>query len=90
MILYLIWFIFVIIINKLASIYAKYRADSYLSNPYQPLPDIIHQKLPIINLHTPDYLLVVVLLYTIFVSFYSKNIELYIELYTQLNTLLCT
>ena len=62
-------YILVILLNHLASIYAKNKAEKLLNYPYIPLPDIIQENLPTINTHVPDCVLVIICLYVcIFVS----------------------
>ena len=65
--MYLIILIYIVIANKLASIYSKYRAcGGKITNPYKPLPDIIQETFPQLNTHVPDYLLTFLLFYYIF------------------------
>lgn len=55
--LILIALIFSFYLNYLASKNCKKNAELYLENPYNPVYDIIQYHAPIINLHTPDYLI---------------------------------
>ena len=60
--MYLIWIAFVVAMNRAAASYARRRAITRLSEPYAALPDILHDNLPHIDLHIPDYLLAATLL----------------------------
>jgi hypothetical protein len=76
---YLIILIYILVANKLASIYSKYRAcGGKITDPYKPLPDIIQETLPQLNTHVPDYLLLILLFYCLF----FKNIH-----YREINAL---
>tara|TARA_B110000438_G_C15805458_1_gene647098 strand:+ start:1034 stop:1582 length:549 start_codon:yes stop_codon:yes gene_type:complete len=75
---YLIFLIYIVVANKLASIYSKYRACGGIESPYKPLPDIIQETLPQLNTHVPDYLLLILLFYCLF----FKNIN-----YREINAL---
>ena len=56
--------VLVIFSNKLAAIYSKNRAEKRLKNPYESLPDLLHEYLPKTHLHTPDYVLLCVICYS--------------------------
>ena len=45
--------------------YTKSRAEKYLRYPYEPLPDILQEILPTIDIRIPDKLLFISFLYTI-------------------------
>ena len=57
--LYLPWILLLIYLNRRAANYTKNQAEKYLDNAYSPLPDIIQEKLPTIDIKTPDKLLII-------------------------------
>jgi hypothetical protein len=61
---YVVWVMLVVVANKMAALFAKRRAEACL-HPYHPLPDILHEYIPRVNTHLPDYLLLILILYCI-------------------------
>ncbi len=57
MITYLCWTAVVIALNFTAALVARSRATTHISEPYKALPDLAHDYLPTMSLHSPDYLL---------------------------------
>ena len=55
--LYLPWILLLICLNRLAANYTKNQAEKYLDNAYSPLPDIIQENFPNLDIKTPDKLL---------------------------------
>jgi len=68
---YIIWTTGVIVINTIASFFSQKRAHTYIKQPYEPLPDLIHQYISPIPQKTPDFILL--------------GLFVYCYLYTQLN-----
>ena len=64
-IIYLPWIFVVGYLHTLCVSYTQGRAEKYLKFPYSPLPDILQEKLPTINIRTPDKLLFISVLYTV-------------------------
>jgi len=64
--------LFIIIINKLSSIYAHKRS-LLIKEPYTPLPDILHDILPVINVNVPDYILLFLFINYIFIHGLDNN-----------------
>ena len=58
MIFYLIPIFIGFILNTISSGYVRRKAESLLTNPYCPLPDLIHSNFPKINTLVPDYFLI--------------------------------
>ena len=85
--LYFYWILIVISMNKFAADFNKTRAEKYLPNPYLPLPDIIQEKLPSLNVKTPDKLLFISMFYTIYIVTLNSKFNIF---YEQLNILLYT
>ena len=71
MLLYFLWLSNILILNFLAAIFARRRAEKHLSTPYKALPDLLQENLPVLHTHIPDYML---LLISIFV--YFSNIKI--------------
>lgn len=67
----IIKFIVIIVINKLASIYANKNAEKLLENPYKPLPDILHSRYKF-NIHLPDYILLSLFVF-LFINYVMNN-----------------
>jgi hypothetical protein len=59
---WILWLSLIIVSNKLAGLYARQRAISKICYPYKPLPDIIHEYLPKIDVHTPDCLIFITII----------------------------
>lgn len=57
---FIAWGLAVIYCNYKAAIIAKWRVNHYI---FTPLPDILHDILPEINTHVPDYLLLICSIY---------------------------
>ena len=76
MILYLPWILVIIYLNKLAANYTKDRAEKYFDNAYLPLPDIIQENLPNLDIKTPDKLLFITIFYTIIFVILNKNYKI--------------
>ena len=57
---YLLWLLLIVYVNYLAAQYASFRALKVQDNP---LPDILHDVLPKIHKHSPDYLLLCCLVF---------------------------
>jgi len=55
-----------IYLNSISSKLVKLKAEKRLKNPYDPLPDIIHDIFPKINLHIPDLLLILIFIYSLY------------------------
>ena len=55
------WVGLIIASNCAAAAIAHARATRYLAHPYKPLPDVLHQILPRLPMHTPDYCLLICL-----------------------------
>ena len=72
-ILYLPWILFVIYSQKIIIIYTKDRAEKYLDNAYSPLPDIIQEKFPDLDIKVPDKLLFTTILSTIVFVLWNDN-----------------
>ena len=64
-IIYLPWIFVVGYLHTLCVSYTKGRAEKYLTFPYSPLPDILQETLPTIDIKTPDKLLFLSVLYTV-------------------------
>ena len=77
-----------LILNGIAGIKSHQIAESRIKYPYMPLPDIIHDNLPRINHHIPDYILAVVIGSTIIKGLISSNFQT--ELQLGLNPLICS
>lgn len=45
------------IMNSIAGVYVRMRAEERLENPYTPLPDLLHDWVPKIPILIPDYFL---------------------------------
>jgi hypothetical protein len=56
--------LFLISINKLASLYATKRS-LLLNEPYKPLPDLLHDFLPVTDIKLPDYILLLLFFFHI-------------------------
>ena len=72
-ILYLPWILFVIYSQKIIITYTKNRAEKYLDNAYSPLPDIIQEKFPDLDIKVPDKLLFTTILPTIVFVLWNDN-----------------
>ena len=77
------WFIFILFIfsiylNYITAKRSKRIAESWLEQPYQPVYDIIHEYIPRINFHIPDYLIVITIIGTIikYIIFSSDHVYL--------------
>jgi hypothetical protein len=68
-------FIIGFFLNKIASLKIRKKAELLLSNPYEPLPDIIHMSFPRINVLTPDIFLFFCIGISIFYNETLVNIE---------------
>ena len=85
--MYLLWTVGIIILNRLAALFAEYRAKKNIYLPYKELPDIIQENLPVLQTHIPDYLLLLSIIYYILCNYFlSINNNYYINL----NSLLCS
>ena len=84
---YIVWFLFVIFINTLASIKAKQNAERYYEDAYVSLPDITHRNLPKIYPMFPDYLLLFLLINSIYSVYTNNHNNLYLELNSLLTSL---
>ena len=82
MIGYVVWFVGVLCFNRLAGIFAKYRAEKYLASPYKALPDVFQETLPGLPVHVPDYLLFCLGLYVFFFRYPKDYVELDTLLYS--------
>ena len=85
--LYLPWILLLICLNRLAANYTKNQAEKYLDNAYSPLPDIIQENFPNLDIKTPDKLLFVMIFYTIITVLWNRD---FILLNNQLFILLST
>ena len=67
-----------LLLNILASIHVRKKAELLLENPYLALPDIIHNNFPSIPLFIPDYFLLscccIAFFYYKYLIFIEKNI----------------
>ena len=70
--LYLPWILLLIYLNRRATNYTKNRAEKYLDNAYSPLPDIIQENFPNLDIKTPDKLLFLMIFYTIIEIFINR------------------
>ena len=70
----IIYTIFIILLNRLAGIYTHKKAIKLLKEPYQKLPDILQDILPIIPTNIPDYVLGLCILSSIFYGTNDFNI----------------
>ena len=78
--MYLLWIIGIIILNQLAALFAERRAKKELPMPYKALPDIIQENLPILYIHTPDYLLLYSLIFCFIYNYtFSIDYEIHIK-----------
>lgn len=59
--------------NYISSLICKKNAEKYLENPYTPIYDIIHNNVPKIGIHTPEYLLLVSFVSAIIKQFFSPG-----------------
>jgi len=50
----------------------KEKAELRLKNPYEPLPDIIHDNIPVINFYMPDKFILLLIILVI-INIYSLN-----------------
>ena len=75
-ILYLPWILVLIYLNKHAANYTKNRAEKYFDNAYLPLPDIIQENFPNLDIKTPDKLLFITIFYTIIFVILNKDFEI--------------
>ena len=74
-----------LLMNCISSQYVKQKAETLLTQPYQPLPDIIHNIFPQINVLIPDYFLLICLCLIIY------NIDSLVEFNRNLLSLaICT
>ena len=64
-IIYLPWIFVVGYLHTLCVSYTTERAEKYLTIPYSPLPDILQETLPTIDIKTPDKLLFLSVSYTV-------------------------
>ena len=85
--LYLPWILLLICLNRLAANYTKNQAEKYLDNAYSPLPDIIQENFPNLDIKTPDKLLFVMIFYTVITVLWNRD---FILLNNQLFILLST
>ena len=60
--LYLPWILLLIYLNRRSANYTKDRAEKYLDNAYSPLPDIIQEKFPNLDIKTPDKFIFLIIL----------------------------
>ena len=71
--LYLPWILLLIYLNRLAVNYTKNQAEKYLDNAYSPLPDIIQENFPNLDIKTPDKLLFLMIFYTIITLLWNRD-----------------
>jgi len=55
---YIIWFNLIIISNYFAAAYAQVRAELLIKTPYEALPDVLQENLPVLPKYIPDYILI--------------------------------
>ena len=70
--------------NYKIAIYAKKRAEKKLIHPYTPLPDVIHEMTPTINMYIPDICICIIFCYILYFHFNMMYIPKYV---IQLNVL---
>jgi len=75
MLFYIIPLLIGFCLNAISSVYVRNRAESLLINPWSPLPDLIHNNFPKINILTPDYFLFLCISVAIFEYSSLVNIE---------------
>ena len=71
--LYLPWILLLICLNRLAANYTKNQAEKYLDNAYSPLPDILQENFPNLDIKTPDKLLFLMIFYTIITVLWNRD-----------------
>ena len=76
MFIYLLQLISVCLLNIISGQIVKKRAHLKFTNPYKPLPDLLHNILPIIPFHIPDYFLI----YSIIVVLYNYNVLINVKI----------
>ena len=71
--IYIPWILLVCYLQKLAVKYTEHKAENCLDEPYKPLPDFLHNNLPLLNIRIPDKLLLISAIYTIIDLLWYQN-----------------